>query len=212
MGGDDRSRRKQYIELAGEPILVRSLAPFVDHAAFEWIVVALPEADAAAPPLSLPPGVVVVAGGATRRDSVRLGLGAVPDEAEVVLVHDAARPLLRRALVDRVLEAAAEGVGAVAAIPVHDTLKRVDDERRITGTVDRGGLWRAQTPQGFPRATIVDAHRRAAEQGWEATDDAALVERAGHTVVVVEGERDNLKVTRPEDLRLAELLLSRPGP
>jgi 2-C-methyl-D-erythritol 4-phosphate cytidylyltransferase len=95
--------------------------------------------------------VTVVAGGETRGDSVRFGLDAVPDNADVVLIHDAARPLVDRAVVDRVLAAAAGGSGAVAAMPVSDTLKRVDPDRRVVETVDRAGLWQAQTPQGFPR-------------------------------------------------------------
>lgn len=200
--------RKQYLELDGRTVLERSLEPFLDHAAIDWIVVALPGQDVQEPPLSLPPAVVVVAGGPTRRDSVRLGLEAVPPEADVVLIHDAARPLLRRVVVDRVLETAARGLGAVAAVPVHDTLKRTGADGRITGTVDRSDLWLAQTPQGFPREMIVEAHRRALEEGWEATDDASLVERTGQRVHVVDGDPRNLKVTRPQDLELAALFLS----
>jgi 2-C-methyl-D-erythritol 4-phosphate cytidylyltransferase len=206
MGGD---RRKQYLELAGEPILLRSLRVFLDHPDFHWIVVALPAEDMASPPLFLPQGVTVVAGGATRGDSVRFGLDAVPDSAAVVLVHDAARPLVTRAVVDRVLAAAATGVGAVAAVPVADTLKRVDQEGRVVETVERSNLWQAQTPQGFPRDMIVDAYRRAGEQGVTGTDDAGLVERYGGRVVVVAGDPGNLKVTRPEDLEMAETLLAR---
>jgi 2-C-methyl-D-erythritol 4-phosphate cytidylyltransferase len=206
MGGD---RRKQYLELGGEPILLRSLRVFLDHPAFHWIVVALPAEDMASPPLFLPRGVTVVAGGATRGDSVRFGLDAVPDSAAVILIHDAARPLVTRAVVDRVLAAAAKGVGAVAAIPVADTLKRVDEDGRVVATVERSHLWQAQTPQGFPRDMIVDAYRRAGEDGVTGTDDAGLVERYGGRVVVVAGDPANLKVTRPEDLELAETLLAR---
>lgn len=200
--------RKQYLELAGEPILLRSLRVFLDHPAFQWIVVALPADDMAAPPLFLPQGVTVVAGGETRGDSVRFGLEAVPDAAQVVLIHDAARPLVTRVVVDRVLEAAETGVGAVAAVPVADTLKRVGEDRRVFETVDRAALWSAQTPQGFPRPMVVDAYRRAAEEGVAATDDAALVERYGGRVVVVNGDVRNVKVTRAEDLALAETFLA----
>lgn len=200
--------RKQYLELAGEPILLRSLRVFLDHPAFQWIVVALPADDMADPPLFLPQGVTVVAGGETRGDSVRFGLDAVPDAARVVLIHDAARPLVTRAVVDRVLEVAATGVGAVAAVPVADTLKRVGEDRRVVETVDRASLWGAQTPQGFPRRMVVDAYRRAGEEGVAATDDAALVERYGGRVVVVDGDVRNVKVTRREDLALAETLLA----
>jgi 2-C-methyl-D-erythritol 4-phosphate cytidylyltransferase len=203
-----RGPRKQYLELAGEPILLRSLRVFLDHPAFRWIVVALPADDMASPPLFLPQGVTVVAGGETRSESVRCGLDAVPDDAEVVLIHDAARPLVDRTTVDRVLAASATGVGAVAAVPVSDTLKRVDEDRGVVATVDRSGLWQAQTPQGFPRRMVMEAYRRAAREGVAATDDAGLVERYGGRVVVVDGDVRNVKVTRPEDLALAETLLA----
>jgi 2-C-methyl-D-erythritol 4-phosphate cytidylyltransferase len=200
--------RKQYLELAGDPILLHALRPFLGHPAFEWAVVALPAEDVAAPPPFLPAEVIVVAGGETRSDSVRAGLDAVPDAADVVLIHDAARPLLPRPVLDRVLHAAASGVGAVAATPVADTVKRVDEQGTIVQTVDRRGLWHAQTPQGFPRAMVVEAYRRAAADGLVATDDAAVVEHYGGRVVVVEGDARNLKITGSADLALAETILA----
>lgn len=200
--------RKQYLELAGQPVLLHAIRPFLAHPDIHWIIVALPTDDMATAPLFLPEGVTLVAGGGERGDSVRLALEAVPPAAEIVLIHDAARPLVTRELVDRTLEAAANGVGAVAAVPVADTLKRVADDRTVGATVDRAGLWAAQTPQAFPRSMIVDAYARAAEEGVRGTDDAALVERYGGRVVVVEGSSRNLKVTTPEDLRIAELLLA----
>lgn len=204
--------RKQYLELAGEPLLLHAIRPFLEHPDVHWVIVALPADDMAAPPLFLPEGVTVVAGGAERGDSVRVGLAAVPDTADIVMIHDAARPLLSRAVVDRTLAAAARGTGAVAGIPVADTLKRVAADGRIETTVERTGLWRAQTPQAFPRAMILDAYARAAEDGAAATDDAALVERYGGDVVMVEGSPRNLKVTTPEDLRVAALLLTDAAP
>jgi 2-C-methyl-D-erythritol 4-phosphate cytidylyltransferase len=202
--------RKQYLELGGEPILLRALRVFLAHPAFETVVVALPSADMAEPPLFLPDGVTVVAGGDTRGDSVRFGLDAVPRSAQVVLIHDAARPLLTRAVVDRVLNAAVAG-GAVAAVPVVDTLKRAGHDADVIETVDRAELWHAQTPQGFPLAMILDAYRRAAQDGVDATDDASLVERYGGRVVLVEGDVQNIKITRPGDLALAEFLLATMG-
>jgi 2-C-methyl-D-erythritol 4-phosphate cytidylyltransferase len=202
--------RKQYLELCGEPVLVRSLRPFLAHPAVEWAVVALPAEDAVDPPdwlTGLDARIRVVAGGAERGDSVRRALEAVPDEAEFVLVHDAARPLVTAAVIDRVLDAAAGGVGAVAAVPVTDTLKEVGPDGTIVATPDRRRYWRAQTPQGFPRALLVEAHRRAVAEGVAATDDAALIERYGGRVVVVEGAPENLKVTEPVDLLVAEALL-----
>lgn len=205
-------RRKQYAVLGGEPVLLRSLRPILEHPAVEWVVVALPADDVASPPVDLPDGVLAVVGGAERGDSVREALAAVPEAADVVLIHDAARPLLSRAVVDRVLAGVGKETGAIAAVPVADTLKRVDEGGIIRETVDRSGLWRAQTPQAFPRPMIVEAYRRAGEEGVVATDDAALVERYGGRVVVVEGDARNLKITRPEDLRTAERLLSMDGP
>jgi 2-C-methyl-D-erythritol 4-phosphate cytidylyltransferase len=200
--------RKQYLALGGEPILLRSLRVFLEHPAFRWIVVALPAEDVAMPPLFLPEGVTVVAGGSTRAESVRRALDAVPEAAEVVLIHDAARPLVSRAVVDRVLEAAAAGVGVVPAVPVSDTLKRVGGDGVVVDTVDRAALWAAQTPQGFPRRMIVEAYRQRAEAAGIATDDAAVAEAAGECVVVVEGDARNIKITRAPDLALAETILA----
>jgi len=135
---------------------------------------------------------------------VRAGLAAVPGEPDAILVHDAVRPLATPELAARVLAAVAGGAdGAVPSVPVVDTLKRVDGSR-VTATVDRSELVAVQTPQAFRTEVL----RRAHAAGGDATDDAGLVEAAGGTVVVVEGERDNLKVTWPEDLAVAEALLA----
>ena len=199
--------RKQYLELAGQPILLHAVRAFQEHPDVDRVIVALPPEDLASPPPFLPEGVTLVAGGAERGDSVRLALAGVPETVGLVVIHDAARPLVTRDVIDRALAAAAGGVGAVAAIPVSDTLKRVGEGSAVEATVERAGLWRAQTPQAFPRRMILDAYARAAAEGVVATDDAALVERYGGRVVVVEGSVRNLKVTTPGDLRLAELLL-----
>ncbi len=206
--------RKAYLELAGEPLLVRALRPFLAHPAIEWAVVALPEEDAADPPpwlRALDPRVRVVAGGAERTDSVRAALAAVPPECQIVLVHDAARPLVTRDVVERVRSAVSDQAGAIAAVPVEDTIQEVEPDRAVARTLDRGRLWRAQTPQGFPRALLDEAHRRALAEGVVATDAAALVERLGGRVVVVEGSPENFKVTGPLDLPRAEAILRRRG-
>jgi 2-C-methyl-D-erythritol 4-phosphate cytidylyltransferase len=145
-------------------------------------------------------------GGAQRSDSVRHGLEDMAPEARVVLVHDAARPLVTDETIDRVIASARSGQSAIAAIPVVDTLKEVTIDGRIMRTVDRSQLWRAQTPQGFPRALLDDAYRAAAAQEIVATDDAALLERLGHDVIVVRGSERGMKVTEEGDFRRAELL------
>jgi 2-C-methyl-D-erythritol 4-phosphate cytidylyltransferase len=202
---------KPFLELSGRPLLQRSMQPFLDRADVHWVVVALPADLAAAPPhwLMSDRRVDIVAGGAERGDSVRNALAAVPAEADIVLVHDAARPLVSAAVIERCVIAAADGRSAIAAVPVIDTIKEVDEGGRITGTPDRRALWAAQTPQAFPAEVLREAHARAAADGVAATDDAALVARYGGKVVVVEGAPENLKVTTPTDLAIAEALLGR---
>lgn len=202
--------RKPYLELAGQPLLLHALDPFLAHPAIRWVVVALPPEDADHPPAWLSrvdPRVVAVPGGAERGDSVYRALQRVPAEAEVVLVHDAARPLVTAEVIERVLAAAAEGAGAVAAVPVEDTIKLVDAEGHVLETPERARLWRAQTPQGFPRNMLVRAYERALAAGFRATDDAALVEHFGGAVRVVQGTPENRKVTTPADLEWAEAVL-----
>lgn len=206
MGG----RRKPYLLLGGEPLLLHSLQAFLAHARLLAAAVALPADDAADPPSWLTaedPRILVVPGGASRQQSVHAALEALPGEAQVLAVHDGARPLVTPELVRACVLQAARGTGAVAGWPAADTIKRVDAEGRIVDTPDRSRLWHAQTPQAFPRGMILDAYRRASESGIRATDDAGLVERYGGEVRMVRSSSDNLKVTRPGDLARAELLL-----
>lgn len=202
---------KQFRPILGVPMLLRSLRPFTSHPAVTQVVVVLPPAHARQPPdwlarlagerLTLAPG------GAERADSVLAGLRALRPDAAVVLVHDAARPFVNRATIDAVMTRARAGVGAVAAVPVGDTVKDVDQDRRVRRTIPRDGLWRAQTPQGFPRAMLEAAFARpAAGAAAPPTDDAELVERAGFPVEVVPDASQNFKVTTPEDFRVAEAL------
>ncbi len=213
MGG----ARKPWLELAGEPVLAHALRPFLADPRVVAVRVALAPDDAADPPAwltGLDSRVRAVPGGATRAASVARAVAALPHDVEVILVHDAARPLVTDEVVSRVIAEAAAGRGAVAGWPATDTLKRVGPERRIVDTPDRAALWHAQTPQGFPAAWL----RRALDEAGAgfasdggATDDAALVERLGYEVCVVEGAPSNLKVTRPEDLPLAEWYFARRG-
>jgi 2-C-methyl-D-erythritol 4-phosphate cytidylyltransferase len=205
MGG---AVRKQYLEVGGIPVLLRAVRPFIGHPRIGSVVVVLPPADVDAPPAWLA-GLTLVAGGAERGDSVWNGLRATPADAPAVLVHDGARPFVSAEIIDRVLDACVEG-GAIAAVQVTDTVKEVGPGGVILGTPDRSRLWRAQTPQGFPRAALVRAYERAREEGVAATDDAALFERYCGPVRVVAGSERNLKVTRPADLVLAEALALAP--
>jgi 2-C-methyl-D-erythritol 4-phosphate cytidylyltransferase len=214
---------KQFHEVGGIPIVLRALRPFTSHPDVAHVVLVLPPADAANPPAFLrnlsassapsssstaSSAFSIVAGGLHRGDSVRAGLTALRPECVIVLVHDGARPFVDRAVMDMVILHARRGEGAVPAVPLSDTLKEVapDDPTRIVRTRPRGRLWRAQTPQGFPRPVLEEAHTRAARMGRRATDDAALVEAMGVTVRLVPDSSRNIKVTTPEDLALAELL------
>jgi 2-C-methyl-D-erythritol 4-phosphate cytidylyltransferase len=201
--------RKQYLEIGGEPVLLRAVRPFLAHPRIASVVVVLPPDDVAHPPrwlADLP--IRIVAGGVERGDSVFNGLMAVDEDVDRVLVHDGARPFVSADVIDRVLDA--EG-GAIAAVPVTDTIQQVDADGVITATPDRSTLWQAQTPQGFPRAALLDAYRRARVDGITLTDDAAVFARYAGPVRVVRGSPRNLKVTRPEDLPVAEALARAPG-
>lgn len=200
---------KQFRAILGVPMLLRAVRPFTSHPAIGQVIVVVPAGFDARPPEWLAKLVgerlSLVAGGATRAQSVRAGLGALPATAAVVLVHDAARPFVTRETIDQVLERARAGVGAIAAIQVTDTVKDVEQDR-ITRTVARERLWRAQTPQGFPRAMIERAYAGLANGDVAPTDDAELCERAGFAVEVVPDSPYNLKVTTADDFRLAEAL------
>ena len=211
IGGDTP---KQYRLLGGVPVLLRALRPFTTHPEVAQVAVVLPPADAAAPPdfvRGLPgEALTLVAGGAERRDSVQAGLAALRAECTIVLIHDAARPLVDREVVDAVIRHARAGYGAIAAVPLSDTLKEAapDDATRVARTIPRDRLWRAQTPQGFPRALLARAYAApAAGAGAGATDDAMLVEACGGTVRLVPDHPRNLKITTPDDFALAELLV-----
>jgi 2-C-methyl-D-erythritol 4-phosphate cytidylyltransferase len=201
------SRPKALVEVAGRPLLQWSVDALAGVPAIERIVVALPAN------IEAPAGTLGVQGGAVRSESVRLALAAAGDglDSDLVLVHDAARPLVTVELIEATLAAAAgEGVdAAIAATPVTDTVKQADGEGLVTRTLDRAGLWAVQTPQVFRRGVLERALDVPEEVLAQATDDAWLVERAGGRVVVVPAPKDNLKVTTALDLDLAELLLAR---
>lgn len=197
---------KQFRELAGVPLLLRALRPFSSHPDVAHIVIALPAEHAAAPPAWLSelqgPAVTLVAGGAERAESVRRALSALPLDAGIVLVHDAARPFVSGEVISAVIAAARAGGAALAAVPLADTLKEADTSGSVVRrTLPRQALWRAQTPQGF-RRSILEAAQVAAAAG--ATDDSMLVEATGVDVQLVPDSSLNFKVTTSDDFALAE--------
>lgn len=203
---------KQTIPLCGEPVLLHTLRALESAALVDGIVlIARPEDTTAFGALAQENGIgkllTVVEGGASRQQSVERGLAALPLETTLVGIHDGARPLVSAALVDTVIAAARETGAAAAAIPVRDTLKRADTAGSITGTVDREGLWRVQTPQVFDRQMYTRALAAAKAAGQDYTDDCQLLEAAGQPVRLVPGEETNLKLTAPADVPLAQAIL-----
>jgi 2-C-methyl-D-erythritol 4-phosphate cytidylyltransferase/2-C-methyl-D-erythritol 2,4-cyclodiphosphate synthase len=195
---------KQLLSIGGQTILERSVSLFVSHPDVDEVVVALPAALAAAPPAYLQHAskpLRIVAGGARRQDSVAAAFACVSDEADVVVVHDAARPFASADLIARTIAAAAESGAALAALEARDTVKLVRD-RAVERTVDRRTVFLAQTPQAFRR----DVLRDALASDVDATDEATLAERAGHQVRIVDGEASNIKITTPDDLAMAEAI------
>lgn len=204
------SELKQFRWVAGKPVLLHSVQAFMARADVALVVVVLPKAYAADPPPWLfqcdVDRLLVSTGGEARHESVINGLEDLPDDITIAVVHDAARPLVTDDTIDRVIAEARKGHGAIAALPVVDTLKEVDAAGMIVRTVDRAGLWRAQTPQAFPREILERAHVEARRLHVGATDDAALVERLGLPVMVVLGSERALKITTDADFPRAEAL------
>ena len=203
---------KQYLALGAVPILIHTLRALARCRALDGLVVAAPPARVEATRALLvrfrvPRVLAVVAGGDERQDSVRLGLEAVPPEADWVVVHDAVRPFITAEVVERVLAAARVPGAATCGWPIRETVKRVRDGV-VEATLPREGLWLTQTPQAFRRALLVEAHDKAARAGYRATDDAMLIERLNGRVGMVEGLPQNLKITTPDDLKVARAWLA----
>lgn len=201
---------KQFRWVAGKPALLHSVQAFMARADVAIVVVVLPREYAADPPPWLfqcdVDRLLVTTGGSERHESVVNGLEDLPEDIAIAVVHDAARPLVTDDTIDRVIAEARKGHGAIAALPVVDTLKEVDDSGHIVRTVERTRLWRAQTPQAFPRVMLERAHVEARRDKVGATDDAALVERLGLPVVVVQGSERALKITTEADFARADAL------
>lgn len=211
MGAD---RPKQYLELAGRTVIEHTLARLARHPAIAGVVVAVSADDPLWPAVAarLGPSVRVVAGGAERCHSVLNGLRLLREvgaPGDWVLVHDAARPCLRSADIDRLLTlAGAHPVGGLLGLPVSDTVKRADSTGAVLETVERRGLWRALTPQMFRLETLADALEDALARALLVTDEASAIEAAGLRPLMIEGHPDNIKITLPGDLALAELFLT----
>lgn len=218
---------KLLLPVAGRPVLGWTLEAVLRCPRIEWVgIMGQPQDQEAvtsiveatrkglAPTGGEPHGPPVewIVGGETRQESVSRGLAALPAEAPLVLIHDGARCLVEPSLLERcavtLVTAAAAGAGIIAATPVTDTIKQVDDQGRIVATPDRSHLWAAQTPQGFAVPQLRQAHARADAEGWSVTDDAALYERLGLPVRVLEAPASNIKVTTRFDLTVAEAVLS----
>lgn len=194
--------RKQFLDLGGRRVIDRTVATAASHS--DGVVVVLPADALDGPSQPVDAELVVVAGGDSRSASVRNGLAAIPADCGVVLVHDGARPLASDAVYERVVGAVRGGAsGVVPAVPVADSIRH-----RADGAVDRGPLVAVQTPQGFDAADL----RRAHASGTDASDDATLVEAAGHAVVIVDGDPRNIKLTTPFDLEVARLVLAQEDP
>ena len=203
---------KQYLALGEIPILVYCLQVLQQTSEIDQIILSVPERDLEycreniIPAYHLSKVSEVVIGGAKRQDSVRHGMLALTSPPGIVLVHDGVRPFIDERIVKDVIRSARRVGAAVAAMPIHDTVKRVGQDHLILETLKREELWQIQTPQAFRYDWLLEGHRLAHEQEWDVTDDAAMIERLGYPVSVVEGSCFNIKITRPEDLILGEAI------
>lgn len=206
-------RPKQYLPLAGVPVLIRTLGVFDRCEAIDTHVLVVPPGDVRFVRESLLADagmrkpVLVCGGGARRQDSVFNGLASIPDDDSIVVIHDAVRPLVDGTCIRACVEAARAHGAGIAAVPAVDTLKRVTRAGSIEATLPRADVWLAQTPQAFRTGLVRDAHWAARAENFIGTDDASLVERQGGAVRIVPGSRRNIKITTSEDMVLAEALL-----
>ena len=205
---------KTYLPIAGRPLVLRTLDRMFAAKTVKQVVlvVAANEMDRCDALLGADPQLrdlpyLLQTGGATRQQSAKRGLERIAAETDIVIIHDGARPFVSAALIDRCVESAAEKGAVVAGLPARDTIKVIGDDRLIRSTPARRSLWEIQTPQVFKKELIVAAHQQAERDGVEVTDDAMVVERLGKPVYVLEGERTNLKITLPEDIWLAEMMV-----
>lgn len=209
-------RKKPYIRLHAKPILAHTLKRISSASAISEIIIAVHPGEERFCKeeiltwVELPCPVNVIAGGDTRQESVRLGLSCLNEHSGYVLIHDGARPLIPGWLVKEIIRLAAEKKAVTAAVPVKDTVAAVSlDTGRIARVLPRETIFAVQTPQCFEKKLIMEAHRKAAAEGFHGTDDASLVMRLGVDVFAVKGVYDNIKITTPEDIVIAESILER---
>ena len=215
-GGEGRRMGgpKQFIEIAGKPMVLRALLAFDSCGAIDEMILVVPKdeisrAKELIKKFSVKKVSAVVAGGQSRQASVYNGLKAVSEDSDYVLIHDGARPLIAGRSINDLITSLKGNDACILAVPVTDTIKEVKDGREISRTLDREVLWSAQTPQGFKTSLIKEAHERAKKNGYSVTDDSLLLERLGHKVKVVWGSYENIKVTTPFDVKLAECVIER---
>jgi len=205
--------RKQYLELEGLPILAHTLTVFDACDLIDGIFLVLPQEDIdycrakVLDPLSLTKSIRLVSGGIRRQDSVYAGLNEIDQRYGIIVIHDGVRPFLTSDHLVDCIKSAQKFGACILGIPAYDTLKRVDSSDRILDTLPRENVWLAQTPQAFHYDVIKKAHENARRDGYAATDDASLVERMGGKVKIINGSRNNIKITRPEDFDIAKYLL-----
>lgn len=207
------NRNKLLLQVRSKPLIAWTLLAAEAASSISWIGIVSQPPDwddfkSIIADLKLKKTIALIPGGATRQESVYNGLQALQTNAEQVLIHDGARCLVTPNLFDACSDAIIHCSGLIAAVPVKDTIKVVDDNGIITGTPERKQLWAAQTPQGFDVNLLKQCHAQGVRQGWEVTDDAALFEKCGLEVRIVPGEETNLKITTPQDLAIAEFILS----
>ena len=208
-------RPKQYLTIAGRPVLSHTLKRFLDCRQVGAVYLIVPQSDmdfcrdTVLAPLHSDKPVRLISGGDVRQQSVFNGLRAVEDKAEncLTIIHDGVRPLVQVDLIIACIRQAERTGACIAGVPASDTIKRVDHTEQIKETVSRDGLWLAQTPQVFRYDLILNAHEKALAEGYTGTDDAGLVERLGHPVSIVHGSKTNIKITTREDLTVAAALL-----
>ena len=207
---------KQFLELNGKPILYYTLKTLQDCGIISELILVVPEKEydnACTDWLGKPEIVTkVVVGGKKRQDSVYNGFCELSQKTEIVLVHDGVRPFLSHQMIQESVDTAREYGAAITAIRVNDTIKKVEDSGLVSKTVDRDGLWRVQTPQVFRYELLEEAFKKANSEKFYGTDEGTLIEHLGKPVKVVEGSEQNIKITRPEDLRLSEIFISKAFP